>query len=56
MIDRKSAVAIDPLTGLPNHTLLHDRIIHAGQLARRTETPVSLILLDLNQFDDVNEC
>ena len=45
----------DTLTGLPNHALLQERITQAGRMARRSQTPVSVIRLDLNQFDDVNE-
>ena len=45
----------DTLTGLPNHALVQERITQAGRMARRSQTPVSVIRLDLNQFDDVNE-
>lgn len=45
----------DPLTGLPNRTLLQDRI--ANSLARRrpAEQQVVLLLIDLDDFNRVND-
>ena len=42
----------DMLTGLPNRSLFNDRLQHA--LARR-ETPVAVILLDLDGFKAIND-
>jgi diguanylate cyclase (GGDEF)-like protein/PAS domain S-box-containing protein len=45
----------DGLTGLPNRTLLNDRLREALQRSSRTAEPVSLILMDLDQFKEVND-
>lgn len=45
----------DPLTELPNRTLLHDRLKHTLALAYRENMPVALLMLDLDRFKDVND-
>ncbi len=45
----------DGLTGLPNRTLLRDRLQYALADATRRKESVALILLDLNHFKDVND-
>lgn len=45
----------DPLTGLPNRTLLADRSTQAIQLARDNGTPLAAIFLDLDHFKHVND-
>lgn len=44
----------DPLTGLHNHRYFHDRLEGDLERARRYAEPVSLILLDLDDFSEVN--
>jgi diguanylate cyclase (GGDEF)-like protein/PAS domain S-box-containing protein len=45
----------DPLTQLPNRTLLHDRWDHAIEVARRDRQPLALMLLDLDHFKEAND-
>jgi diguanylate cyclase (GGDEF)-like protein len=45
----------DPLTGLPNRVLLHDRLWQAVAQSRRTKRPLALLILDLDHFKDVND-
>ena len=45
----------DQLTGLPNRTLLGDRLASAIAVAQRQETELCLLLLDLDGFKAVND-
>ena len=45
----------DSLTGLPNRALFQDRLKHALKRAERNGTPLSLLLIDLDDFKGVND-
>jgi diguanylate cyclase (GGDEF)-like protein/PAS domain S-box-containing protein len=45
----------DFLTGLPNRTLLNDRVSQAIDLARRQSKEVSVLFLDLDGFKHIND-
>ena len=45
----------DPLTGLPNRSLFHDRLDHALQMRERYGTSVGVMVLDLDDFKLVND-
>ena len=45
----------DALTGLPNRTLLKDRLAKALAEARRQKYKLALLFLDLDKFKDIND-
>ncbi|RUR31720.1 EAL domain-containing protein [Vreelandella nanhaiensis] len=44
----------DVLTGLPNRSLLEDRLVQACQLAKRSERKLAVIFIDLDDFKPIN--
>ncbi len=45
----------DPLTGLGNRTLFHDRLTHAMMLRQRDNRSVAVVSIDLDDFKLVND-
>lgn len=46
---------VDPLTGAYNHRYFHERVAAELERSRRSGTPLSVLLLDLDEFGRVNE-
>lgn len=51
----EQAAHYDSLTGLPNRSLLFDRLTQAMAAAERRETEIALVYLDLDHFKEVND-
>lgn len=45
----------DALTGLPNRTLLMDRILHGIETAKREKRSLALCFIDLDKFKQIND-
>jgi diguanylate cyclase (GGDEF)-like protein/PAS domain S-box-containing protein len=45
----------DPLTGLPNRLLFHDRLRHALDRGHREDTPTCVLIIDLDGFKAIND-
>ena len=45
----------DALTGLPNRTLFHDRLKHAVMRAKRHDSLIGVMFLDLDGFKPIND-
>ena len=45
----------DPLTGLANHRVFHERLHAEAARARRDRQPLSVAILDLDHFKDIND-
>jgi diguanylate cyclase (GGDEF)-like protein/PAS domain S-box-containing protein len=48
-------INFDPLTGLPNRNLLHDRVSQAIHAASRSGSHLAILFLDLDHFKNVND-
>jgi diguanylate cyclase (GGDEF)-like protein len=45
----------DSLTGLLNHSVFHEQLLHSLQDASRTHAPVGVLMLDIDDFKRVND-
>lgn len=45
----------DPLTGLANRCLLHDRLEHEIEISKREHQSFGVVLMDLDRFKEVND-
>jgi diguanylate cyclase (GGDEF)-like protein/PAS domain S-box-containing protein len=46
---------LDPLTSLPNRTLLMDRLQQALSISQRNQTRTGVLFLDLDRFKEIND-
>lgn len=53
--DVEAAALLDPLTGLANRTLLHDRLDRAIRHANANDTHVAVAVADLDDFKAIND-
>jgi len=53
--DLRHMATHDALTGLPNRTLLHDRIGQAIGYAERTRGEVAILFIDIDRFKNIND-
>ena len=53
--DVKRQALEDPLTGVPNRTLVYDRLRHAIEVGRRRRTTLAVLFVDLDEFRLVND-
>jgi len=56
--DREAALAragADPLTGLANHRVFHERLASEVSRARRHGNPLALALIDVDHFKQIND-
>ena len=45
----------DALTGLPNRTLLDDRVTYAIGMAQRKQESIAVLILDIDKFKNIND-
>lgn len=55
LIEASKQAQHDSLTGLPNRLLLQDRLNQLIELAKRKETQIAVIFMDLDNFKPVND-
>lgn len=54
-VDLQRLAVLDPLSGLPNRTLIMDRLEQALREAKRFGHSIALIMIDLDHFKEVND-
>lgn len=54
-IKLKQMALHDTLTGLPNRALIHDRLKYSIARAKRESQPLSVMMLDLDRFKEIND-
>lgn len=55
LLELKRKAELDPLTGLPNRTMIYDKIEFMIQQSERSGQDFSLVMLDFDKFKQVND-
>lgn len=54
-LELKYLANFDALTGLPNRTMFHGRLLHAVKRANRRNARLALLFIDLDRFKQIND-
>ena len=54
-LELKYLANFDALTGLPNRTMFHGRLLHAVKRANRRKARLALLFIDLDRFKQIND-
>lgn len=55
LLELKARAELDPLTGLPNRTMIYDKLDFMIQQSERSGQAFSLVMLDFDKFKEIND-
>ena len=56
LLELKAKAELDPLTGLPNRTMIYDKLDFMIHQSERSGQAFSLVMLDFDKFKEINDC